>query len=238
MKDFTAGGLRVRATGGTDRDGGGAGPALLLCHGYGAPGDDLVGLARVLDVGAGTRFFVPEAPHGVDTGMGGAGRAWWTIDMARMQLAIARGDVRDLDETPDGLEAATASLTACIDELVAAHAVDPARLVIGGFSQGAMLTTELVLHDPRPFAGLAVLSGTVVSRARWELAAAARAAGLHVLASHGRRDPILPFAGAEALVALLRAAGAEVTFLPFNGQHEIPGSVLDALAKLCRTRLA
>ena len=238
MKLFSAGGLRVRATGGTDRDGGGTGPAVLLCHGFGAGGDDLVGLARVLDVGAGTRWFFPEAPHPVDGG--GDGRAWWPIDMVAMQLAIARGDARNLTgETPDGLEPAVRALTACIDELVASHGVVRSALVIGGFSQGAMLTTEIALHaPPKTYAGLAVLSGTLLSRDRWVEAAATGAVGLHVLESHGRRDPILPFGGAEALAAMLRDAGAEVTFVPFAGQHEIPGVVMDALGSFCRARLA
>lgn len=240
MKLFTAGGLRVRATGGTDRDGGGDGPAVLLCHGFGAPGDDLVGLARVIDVPKETRWFFPEAPNAIELGMGTSGRAWWPIDMVRMQLALARGEHRSLaEETPDELPAAVAALSACIDDLVTSHGVKRSSLVLGGFSQGAMLATEIVLHaPPSTYAGLAVLSGTLLSRERWVRAAAGAGSGLHVLQSHGTRDPILAYAGAEALAAMLRDAGAEVTFVPFAGQHEIPGVALDALGTFCRARLA
>ena len=239
MKLFSAGGLRVRATGGTDRDGGGDGPAVLLCHGFGAPGDDLVGLARVIDAGPGTRWFFPEAPNAIDLGMGASGRAWWPIDMVRMQLALARGDHRNLaDETPDELPSAVRALSACIDELVASHGVARGKLVLGGFSQGAMLATEIALHAPATYAGLVVLSGTLLSRERWVRAAETGAVGLHVLESHGTRDPILPFAGAEALAAMLRGAGATVSFVSFAGQHEIPGAVMDALGSFCRARLA
>ena len=44
MKDTQLGGLRCRMTGGTDGSGGGNGPLLILLHGFGAPGDDLVAL--------------------------------------------------------------------------------------------------------------------------------------------------------------------------------------------------
>jgi Zn-dependent M28 family amino/carboxypeptidase len=62
-----------------------------------------------------------------------------------------------------------------------------------------MLTTEIALHAEEPFAGLAILSGTLVSADRWAEAARARGASIHALQAHGRRDPLLPFAAAEAL---------------------------------------
>lgn len=236
MRTLLAGSLVVHAAGGADRDGGGDGPAVLLCHGFGAPGTDLVSLHRVIDAGAGVRWFFPEAPLELDGPMSG-GRAWWPIDMMALQLAMMRGQLRDLErETPDGLAHAVASLGACIDALVAEHRVDPSRLVIGGFSQGAMLTTELALMGERAFAGLAVLSGTLLSRERWADGAARRGRGLHVLQSHGRHDPVLPFAGAEALHRLLVEHGARAGFTPFAGQHEIPQLVCDELGRFVRAR--
>ena len=237
MRTLLAGSLVVHATGGADRDGGGEGPAVLLCHGFGAPGTDLVSLHRVIDAGTGVRWFFPEAPLELDGPMSG-GRAWWPIDMMALQLAMMRGELRDLAaETPEGLPHARAALESCIDALVADHGVDPARLVIGGFSQGAMLTTELALMSDRRFAGLAVLSGTLLSRARWAEGAAARGRDLHVMQSHGRRDPVLPFSGAEALHRLLVEHGAHAGFTPFGGQHEIPHVVCDALSAFLRIRL-
>src|ERR1700722_17433307 len=109
MREAVLGGLRVRITGGTDRDGGGNGPVVVLLHGFGAPGDDLVSLWRTPRVPAATRFIFPEAPRELGPGYMG-GRAWWMIDMARLQQAIARGDARDSDEVPAGLDAARAAL--------------------------------------------------------------------------------------------------------------------------------
>lgn len=239
MRTMLAGRLVVHATGGSDRDGGGDGPTVVLCHGFGAPGDDLVSLARVIEVAPHTRWFFPEAPHAIDVGMGMVGRAWWHIDMMKLQMALARGEIRDLaSETPDGLDAAADALTSCLDSLVNDHGVDPARMVLGGFSQGAMLTTELTLCRGTAHAGLAVLSGTLLSEARWRAGAAERARGLAVFQSHGRYDPILPYPGAEELRDILTASGADVSFVPFSGQHEIPPPALDGLQRFARARLA
>lgn len=228
------------AAGGDDGDGGGSGPAIVLCHGFGAPGDDLVTLARVVDAGRGVRWFFPEAPLEADLGMGPTpdARAWWPIDMLRLQMLMERGQARDLaGETPDGMAEARAALEACLAWLGAEHGVAPERTVIGGFSQGAMLATEVALHAAAPFAGLAALSGSLVSEERWREAASGSGATLHAVVTHGRRDPILPFDGGRALAELLAASGAHVRFVPHGGGHEIPPSALDALAILARERL-
>jgi phospholipase/carboxylesterase len=235
VKTLQLGPLRVHAAGGSDRDGGGDGPAVLLCHGFGAPGDDLVSLHRVIDAGPGVRWFFPEAPLGMGMGAGAIGRAWWEIDMMALQLAMQRGAQRQMEtEHPAGMPAAAAALTAVIEALEADHKVTRSRLVIGGFSQGSMVTTEVALHAERPFAGLVVLSGALLCRDRWAAAAARSAPGLRVFQSHGRRDPILPFAGAEALGALLDGAGAQRTFVPFGGQHEIPYPVIEGAGAFLR----
>lgn len=238
MKKLTLGRLNVIAAGGTDGHGGGAGPAVLLCHGYGAPGDDLVSLHDAVDAGDDVRWFFPAAPLTLDTGMGIAGRAWWHIDMLALQIAMASGRMRDMaNETPDGLHEATTALRECVALLCQDHGVERSRLVVGGFSQGAMITTELALHEDEPFAGLVTLSGALLSQDRWRPAAARQGAKLQVFQSHGRYDPILPYQGAEALRAMLIDAGASVSFVPFAGQHEIPYPVIDALGSFLRARL-
>ncbi|HLV65917.1 MAG TPA: hypothetical protein VKY73_08890, partial [Polyangiaceae bacterium] len=65
----------------------------------------------------------------------------------------------------------------------------------------------------------------------WSEAAPARR-GLRVVQSHGRADPILPYANAEALRDLLVAAGLAVEFCPFAGGHGIPDAALERLSAL------
>lgn len=229
--------MRVRAAGGSDRRGGGDGPAIVLCHGFGAPGDDLVSLARVIDAGPGARWFFPEAPLELDLGFGGAGRAWWMIDMARLEQLMRRADVHQLiQDTPAGLSEARAALEACIDALVRDHGVARERMILGGFSQGAMLSTEVALHAARPFAGVVLLSGSLISADRWIEAARVTGPSLRALMSHGRADPLLPFEGAEALRGLLEGAGAQIEWAPHNGQHEIPPLVCDRFGAFARAR--
>jgi phospholipase/carboxylesterase len=103
--------------------------------------------------------------------------------------------------------------------------------VLGGFSQGAMIATDLALRLEEPPAALVVLSGAPVGEAEWEKRAPARA-GLRVLQTHGRQDPVLPFAFGEAVRDLLHTAGLEVEFLPFDGGHGVPPEALAALATL------
>jgi phospholipase/carboxylesterase len=247
MDALPIGPLRVRAAGGTDRRGGGDGPAILLCHGFGAPGDDLVSLARVIDAGPGVRWFFPEAPIELDVGYGMTGRAWWPIDLVRIQERAMRGEVALMrDETPDGLPEASAALEGCIEALVKDHGVARERLVVGGFSQGGMLATEVALAraaeaartGEAAYAGLVVLSGTLLSADRWREALRTGGPLLHVLQSHGRADPLLPFDAAEALRAMLEEAGAKVTWVPHNGQHEIPSGVMERLGAFARARFA
>jgi phospholipase/carboxylesterase len=236
MKARRFGELRVRLTGGPDGEGGGDGPLVVLLHGFGAPGTDLVPLARVMNLPERIRVAFPEAPLELPGAYGG-GRAWWMLDMAKLQRAMIRGVPRDLrQERPEELPAARAKLTATLDALTAELGVAEGELVLGGFSQGAMLSCDQALHSDRPLAGLVQLSGAYLNEDDWAPRFAARK-GLPVFQSHGRRDPILGFAGAEHLRAAMDDAGWDVRFTAFGGAHEIPMEVLAGLAAFIDERL-
>lgn len=227
-------GLDVVLAGGPDREGGGDGPMLVLLHGFGAPGDDLVGLARQLSVPSAVRFAFPAAPLVLDPSVPAeySGRAWWPIDMVELQLALMRRDYAALTErVPAGIDRAREHVRALLEGLEREHAAPPERLVLGGFSQGAMLATDVTLRAERPPAALAILSGSLISRGEWLPLMKSRA-GLPVLQSHGRADPVLSYAVAEMLRDELSHAGLSVEFVAFNGGHGIPNAALDALGRL------
>ena len=229
MREEQIGGLRTRMTGGTDGKGGGRGPLVLLLHGFGAPGDDLVPLADALNVPAGTRFVFPEGPLSLSFGPGDA-RAWWLIDMARLAQDRAAGRVRDLSQDiPKGLAPVRETMLAFLKEIEQKFDADPKKTVLGGFSQGAMLSCDLVLHTDRPYAGLVQLSGNILAQPLWGPLLPKRK-GLPVFQSHGVQDEILPYVGAERLRDTLAHAGLSVEWHNFRGGHEIPGSVLRALS--------
>lgn len=231
MREERFGDITVRLTGGEDRDGGGGGPVVVLMHGFGAPGTDLLGLWRVLDVPRDVRFAFPEAPNEVP-GMFGA-RAWWMLDLARAEDALARGPRSYAREVPPGMEAATDQVVEMLGGLREALDVGNAPLVVGGFSQGSMAACNAVFaRDVNP-AGLIVLSGTPVNLATWQDGMSQRQ-GVRVFQSHGEQDPLLSFDAAEELRDAMRTAGLRTEWVPFRGGHEIPMSVLDGLSRFLR----
>ena len=206
--------------------GAGDGPIVVLVHGFGAPGDDLVPLAHEIDAPPGTRFVFPAAP----LSLGPDSRAWWMIDMERIFRDRAAGRPRQLSETPpDGLDPARDWLDGFLDETQ--RQLGDAPLVLGGFSQGAMLTCDLTLRTSRKVAGLALMSGSFLTPTEWRALMPARRA-LPILQSHGTHDPMLPFAHAQLLHEAWLAAGATVDWIEFPGGHEIPRPVLAGLASL------
>jgi phospholipase/carboxylesterase len=239
MRKARVAGLDVVLGGGTDRLGGGDGPLLVLLHGYGAPGDDLVPLARQIEAPRSVRYAFPAAPIQLDPGApaDASGRAWWPIDMLELQRAVLSGDLAALTgRVPTGLTEARAQVEALLDELVREHGVKREQLVLGGFSQGAMLATDVTLRSPTPPAALVILSGSLIAQGEWLPLMPARS-GLPVLQSHGRADPVLSYEIAEELRRALTAAGLPVDFHAFNGGHGIPNGVVSALGALL-TRIA
>ena len=208
--------------------------AVLLCHGYGAGGDDLVALAddiaqRAPAAAAQVRFIFPEAPHA----LGGGRAAWWHFNVDALLQAYQRDAPAVLQQlrahTPDGLAGARRLLRGCVDAVLQQTNLPMHQLLLGGFSQGAMLATDVTLHLEEPPAGLVVMSGALIDEVQWRKRAPLRR-GLHVLQSHGTSDPLLPFDNAQALNSLLRDAGWVGEFMPFAGGHTIASHVVDRLA--------
>lgn len=209
--------------------------AVVLCHGYGASGQDLVPLGRELitrpDLAA-VRFVFPAAPTSLGNFGYGDARAWWEIDIQRYS-SINLSDVESLQtiqrEVPSGLSPARRKLFALVDELSRQSGLGVRRIVVGGFSQGAMLATDVALRlEERP-AGLAIFSGALICAEEWAKRAPNRKT-LPVFQAHGRQDTVLPFIGGENLRKLLTGAGLTVDYNPFDGGHEIPSAVLDEFA--------
>jgi len=212
------------------------GPAVILLHGFGAPGDDLVALWPYLNVPRDTRFFFPVGPLALPMG-GGDARAWWMIDLERIVRDRESGRPRDLSrEIPKGMPEARGQIQRLLAELEQRQGLDLRRTVLGGFSQGAMLACDVALRTDRQPAGLVLLSGTLVAQQEWQ-PLMPRRKGLKVIQSHGNQDPLLPFAQAERLRDLLTKAGLLVDWVGFRGGHEIPDLVLARMNAWLKTVL-
>ena len=232
MRERRFGDITVRLTGGEDRQGGGDGPLVVLMHGFGAPGTDLVGLWRVLDVPHSGRFAFPEAPREIP-GLFGA-RAWWMLDLARAEQAMAEGPRSYAHEIPPGMEDATDSVVEMLEALQHELGVRSERLIVGGFSQGSMAACNAVFTRNVAPGGLVILSGTPVNLEAWRAGMESKR-GVPVFQSHGQNDPLLSFEAAEQLRDTMREAGLSTEWAPFRGGHEIPMPVLEGLGRFLST---
>lgn len=206
------GGLEVTSGGDLAEDERG-GTAVVLLHGYGASGDDLVSLARSL-AHPRTRYLVPAGPLALPNG----GRAWWPF-----KARSAYNAEQELLVPSEQLLPARARVQGVLRTVRERYAPDALYLL--GFSQGAMLALDVALQSSPAVDRLAVLSGALLVPSSAQLHQA-RTARPSVFVSHGRDDRVLRFAGAEHLVAELKSADYAVIFSPFNGGHEIsPGTV-------------
>lgn len=213
---------------------------VILCHGFGAPGTDLVALgpdlAALCPEHAGDVLFVfPQGPLDLGKmGLQGA-RAWWMIDIERFQRAIDQPEkmARFRRAVPEGMPQSSQLLQALVRDVERQTGIPIGRTLLGGFSQGSMVMTEVALRLAMRPAALCVFSGTLVAQDEWQTLAQKRGP-LPVFQSHGYFDSILPFSGAEALRDLLTRAGLPVEFVPFDGPHTIPYEALERLALLMR----
>ena len=208
----------------------GAAKTVMILHGFGADMNDLASLHSHLDPDAKFNWIFPNGIIKVPIGPHVSGRAWFPIRMAEIEAAAMRGEVLDLaDSIPDGLldaEKRVKSLIQCLR-------IEPNQLILGGFSQGAMMTCQVGLTMDADLAGMILFSGSCINLKAWQKDAAKHRA-IPFIQSHGMEDPILGFRHAERLHSVLTAAGLKGQFLSFKGFHEIPLPVIRETAKFLK----
>jgi len=214
--------------------------STVICHGFGAPGTDLVSLSFELlrafpTLEESVQFVFPEAPISMDSlGMLG-GRAWWMIDVEQMMQEIEAGEFRDKrKDCPEELKDCREKMMGLVEILMTENELSCDRIVLGGFSQGSMLATDVALHLQEPPAGLFVFSGSLLCEEQWRPLVKQRGL-LKVLQSHGFEDPILPYKAAEWLRDLFVESNFDVEFVSFHGEHTIPSEALQKLGKMLKS---
>jgi len=196
------------------REGENPGHNVVLLHGFGADASDLFPLADFLDPDQNWTFYVPDAPLEVPIGPQWMGRGWFPIALRDLEAGVDFTKIR-----PPGLNESSHLVSDMIFHL------NSKKLVLGGFSQGAMIATEIALNQPEDVSGLILLSGALLDEANWTR----KAPGLKdkkILQSHGMQDTVIPFSASQRLNELLKAGGADIDWIPFGGAHEIPMPVL------------
>lgn len=182
--------------------------ALVLLHGRGADEHDLYGLLDLLDPDRRLLGVTPGGPLALPPG----GRHWYRL-----------GGIPTPD--PETFLASVPLLGAFLETLP----VPSERIVLGGFSQGAVMSWALALGPDRPPpAGILALSGFLPRVPGFPLDPT-RAAGLPVAVAHGALDPVIPARfGAEAAEAMA-AAGADLVRLETPVAHTVDPAWLEAL---------
>jgi phospholipase/carboxylesterase len=174
---------------------------VLLLHGYGSNGADLISLAPYWrDALPNTLFVAPNAPEPVP-GLPGSYQWWGLESLDRTALAA-------------GVTRASPALDGSIDALLGAHGLSADRLAIVGFSQGTMMALNVGLRRPDPLAAIVGYSGMVADVAGVTNAIRSRPP---VLLVHGDADPVVPFAAFEEARHTLRALDVPLS------EHISPG---------------
>jgi phospholipase/carboxylesterase len=207
--------------------GSGAVPFVLI-HGYGSTPAEWIPFTYTIRLPAGRRFVLPEGPETTEPPDGPRnGRAWWRL---RLDAYRRAGDgLPDLSRTnPPGLAAANARIRTLLAELADRGGYARDQQMLAGFSQGAMIAADVAFTTDEPIDTLVLLSPTFVNEPAWR-AGMPRRRGLRVFISHGRRDGTLPFDASARLQQAMRDAGLRVTWLPFEGDHDMPVEVVSAL---------
>ncbi|QDU10681.1 alpha/beta hydrolase [Gimesia aquarii] len=209
----------------------------VISHGFGAPGDNLVPLGpEILNRNPAlknrVRFVFPAAPlSSLEIGIPD-GRGWWMLDIEKLNAAILSGQIRDQrSKTPEGFLEASQKLSELIVELQKESGLPLSQFVLGGFSQGSIVSTEVALNLPEPPAALVIWSGTLLCEQRW-ISLAEKSKKFPVLQSHGTQDPILPYEGGIWLKEMFEQHQFEVDFSDFIGPHMIPKIALEKFADL------
>ncbi|MDR3625174.1 MAG: dienelactone hydrolase family protein [Chlamydiales bacterium] len=229
IKTYYTGDLEVFAVQGHDP----YGPHVVLLHGFGANAHDLLSLSEMVNAPSNTTWLFPNAPHLVPFSESYIGRSWFSFDMAKLENAMRASRY---DELAVGVPPDLSYASDLIIKLLKKIPVSPGNIVIGGFSQGAMLATDVALKMQENLAGLAILSGSVINEAEWK-SHALRHKGLHFFQSHGDEDTILSIDLAKRLESLFKDSGLLGALQVFQDGHTIPEEVLTSFGEFLSKQL-
>ncbi len=190
----------------------GRAPAVFVLHGRGANEQDLLPIAREL----------PDSLHVIslrapDRLQGGY--TWYDLDLSAGGLHQSQPDAADFERCRALVED---SVEAAID----AYSLDPDRIGLLGFSQGAITSMALVLDDPRRYRWVVALHGYLPDSHH-----AVDPDGIDdkpIFIAAGSADRIIPAARSEAAADRFAELGAAVSYTVYEAPHGVsPGEKRD-----------
>lgn len=167
-------------------------PLLIMLHGAGASAQDVLPLVSAAAEEHAVAVLAPDS----------RGATWDVIQHAY---------------GPDA-----AFLDAALARVFGQVPVDPQRIAVAGFSDGASYALSLGLANGDLFRDVLAFSPGFAAPAR-------RQGATRIFISHGRQDPVLPFERCgDRLAAVLAQAGYDVAYHPFSGGHVVPTQIVEA----------
>jgi phospholipase/carboxylesterase len=184
--------------------------AVILLHGRGGSVTDILSLARVMY----SPRLIYLAPQ--------ASRSTW----------YPQSFLAPRPENEPWLSSALRKVESVVETVLAAG-IPRERIVIGGFSQGACLSTEFVATHPARYAGLIAFTGGLIGPPGSDLSHTGDLAGTPVFMGSGDPDPHVPWSRVEQSAAILRGMGAQVTTRRYPGKpHSVSAEEIDFAARL------
>jgi phospholipase/carboxylesterase len=179
---------------------------VILLHGLGADGNDLIGLQQYWGhLVPEAEFVSPNAPFPCD--MAGYGYQWFSVQDRSPPSVLA------------GVRSSAPALDAYIDDELQKRGLDDKDAVLVGFSQGTMMALFVGLRRARPLAGILGYSGRLLAA---DLLPEELRSRPPVLLVHGTEDPLVPFESMARAEAALNRAGIPVETLACVGiEHSI-----------------
>jgi phospholipase/carboxylesterase len=198
---------------------------LIFLHGYGANGDDLLGLAEPMsEFLPDTVFVSPNAPE-ICSGNPG-GYQWFPIPWI---------DGSTEEESELGANRAIADLNYFIDTMMESEGLSEAETVLLGFSQGTMVGLHLALRREHSLGSFVGFSGRLL---RPELIKDEKKSSPPILLLHGDQDTVVPFDSLREACEVLRSNDCEVEEFVMEGVgHGISPNGLEECLKFLRTHL-
>jgi phospholipase/carboxylesterase len=190
---------------------------VILLHGRGASAQDILSLGAALEADPNQPRLCFLAPQAFDA-------AWYPQSFLAPRQA-----------NQPWLGSALKLIESIVRD-VEAQGVGRERIVIGGFSQGACLTTEFAATHPARYAGLIALTGGLIGPPGSDLAHTGDLAGTPALLLAGDPDPHVPFLRVEESATVLRGMGAEVRVERYPGKpHSVSPAEIKLAAELLQT---
>ena len=187
---------------------------LVLMHGVGSNEQDLFGLAP----------YIPETFHVVSLRapyrMGPNANAWF-------EFGVNPDGSRTIDEEQE--IASRALVVQTVEALARQLNVPASRVIVGGFSQGGIMSLSVLLTKPELVAGAMALHSRLLPEVLSQIAPASAFAGKQLWVSQGLQDNVIPVAYGHFIVKQVEPLGLNLTYREFEGAHEIRPQELTAL---------